>query len=175
MTRNRILIIEDNLLNLELATDLLEANGFVVYSAQTAEEGLRMAREISPDLVLMDFGLPGMDGLAATKDLKANPATRHLAVVGLTAHAMKGDKEIALSAGCDGYLTKPIQTRTFAETITRFIASAGESQTTNSPLEKTFMPGEIGDIKPTSTWKMRSPGFVLVVDDEEQNLSLIHI
>jgi CheY-like chemotaxis protein len=136
MTPKRILIIEDNLLNLELATDLLEANGFVVFSAQTAEEGLRMARELSPDLVLMDFGLPGMDGLAAAKDLKANPATRHLAVVGHSAHAMKGDKELALHAGCDGYLTKPIQTRTFAEVITRFIASASERRTTSSPLEK---------------------------------------
>ena len=124
MTGNKILIIEDNLLNLDLATDLLEANGFVVSSAQTAEEGLRLAREILPDLVLMDFGLPGMDGLCATKDLKANPATRHLTVVGLTAHAMKGDEEIALKAGCDGYLTKPIDTRTFIETIRRFIASA---------------------------------------------------
>lgn len=134
MTRNRILIIEDNLLNLELATDLLEANGFVVSSAQTAEEGLRLAREILPDLVLMDFGLPGMDGLGAAKDLKANPATRHLAVVGLTAHAMKGDEEIALNAGCDGYLTKPIDTRTFIGTITHFIASADSRQTINKPL-----------------------------------------
>ncbi len=134
MTSKSILIIEDNLLNLELAKDLLEANGFVVYSAQTAEEGLRMAREISPDLVLMDFGLPGMDGLRATKVLKDNPATRHLTVVGLTAHAMKGDEELALDAGCDGYLTKPIQTRTFIETIRRFIASAGERQTTITPL-----------------------------------------
>ena len=92
-----------------------------------------MARELLPDLVLMDFGLPGMDGLGATKILKANPATRHLTVVGLTAHAMKGDEEIALKAGCDGYLTKPIQTRTFTETIERFIASASERQTTNSP------------------------------------------
>ena len=124
MTRNRILIIEDNVLNLELATDLLEANGFVVSSAQTAEEGLRMARELMPDLVLMDFSLPGMDGLSATKHLKADPATRHLAVVGLTANAMKGDEETALSAGCDGYLTKPIDTRTFAATVKQFIASA---------------------------------------------------
>ncbi len=124
MTRNKVLIIEDNLLNLELATDLLEANGFIVSSAQTAEEGLRMAREILPDLVLMDFGLPGMDGLSATKNLKANPATCHVAVVGLTAHAMKGDEAIALKAGCDGYLTKPIDTRTFIATITRFIAPA---------------------------------------------------
>jgi CheY-like chemotaxis protein len=123
------------LLNLELAADLLEANGFVVYSARTAEEGLRMARELLPDLVLMDFGLPGMDGLGATKALKANPATRHLAVVGLSAHAMKGDQETALTAGCDGYLTKPIHTRTFTETIKRFIASSGGRGTTNSPLE----------------------------------------
>jgi CheY-like chemotaxis protein len=124
MKGKKILIMEDNLLNLELATDLLEANGFIVFSAQTAEEGLRMAREILPDLVLMDLGLPGMDGLCATKELKANPATRHLIVVGLTAHAMKGDEEIARTAGCAGYLTKPIDTRKFTETIARFIASA---------------------------------------------------
>ena len=124
MTGNRILIIEDNLLNLELAEDLLEANGFIVYSAQTAEEGLRMARELLPDLVLMDFGLPGMDGLGATQVLKADPATRHLTVVGLSAHAMKGDEGIALNAGCDGYVTKPIDTRTFIATVRNFIASS---------------------------------------------------
>lgn len=128
MTRNRILIIEDNVLNLELATDLLEANGFVVSSAQTAEEGLRMARELMPDLVLMDFSLPGMDGLTATRNLKANPATSQLAVVGLTANAMKGDEELALKAGCDGYLTKPIDTRTFVATVKNFIAAASLRQ-----------------------------------------------
>lgn len=124
MTGSIILIIEDNLLNLELATDLLEASGFVVHSAQTAEEGLRVARELLPDLVLMDFSLPGMDGLSAARNLKADPATRHLAVVGLTANAMKGDEEAALNAGCDGYLIKPIDTRTFVATVTEFIASA---------------------------------------------------
>ena len=90
-------------MNLELAADLLEANGFVVSPAQTAEEGLRLARELSPDLVLMDFSLPGMDGLTATKNLKADPATNHAAAVGLTADAIKGDEELALNAGCDGY------------------------------------------------------------------------
>jgi CheY-like chemotaxis protein len=135
MTRNRILIIEDNLLNLELATDLLEANGFAVYSALTAEEGLRMARELLPDLVLMDFSLPGMDGLSATRNLKANPATRHVPVVGLTANAMKGDEETALNAGCDGYLTKPIDTRTFAAAVTKFIASANLPAAKTPPLK----------------------------------------
>jgi CheY-like chemotaxis protein len=122
MIGKSILIIEDNPSNLQLATDLLEANGFLVSSAQTAEVGLRLAEELLPDLVLMDFGLPGMDGLSATKELKANPATRHLIVVALTAHAMKGDEQIALNAGCDGFLTKPMNTRTFVQSISRFIA-----------------------------------------------------
>jgi CheY-like chemotaxis protein len=133
MTPNKILIIEDNLLNLELATDLLEADGFIVYSARTAEEGLRMASELLPDLALMDFGLPGMDGLSATRHLKADPATRHLIVVGLTAHAMKGDEAAALNAGCDGYLTKPIDTRTFIATVKNFIALANLRQQKTIP------------------------------------------
>jgi CheY-like chemotaxis protein len=130
---HKILIIEDNMLNLELATDLLETNGFIVCAAQTAEEGLRVAQQMTPDLVLMDLGLPGMDGLSATKKLKAGAATRHLIVVGITAHAMKGDEEIALTAGCDGYLTKPIDTRTFIENMNRFLALASSRQTTRNP------------------------------------------
>jgi len=133
MTSKKILIIEDNLLNLELTTDLLEANGFVVHSAQTAEEGLRLARELLPDLVLMDFSLPGMDGLSATQNLKADPLTRRLIVVGLTANAMKGDEELALHAGCDGYLTKPIDTRTFIAAVTRFITSVTLPRIKNNP------------------------------------------
>ncbi|HKW28590.1 MAG TPA: response regulator [Verrucomicrobiae bacterium] len=140
MTGNKILIIEDNQLNLELATDLLEVNGFVVASAQTAEEGLRMARELLPNLVLMDFSLPGMDGLSATKNLKTDPATRHLTVVGLSAHAMKGDEELALNAGCDGYLTKPINTRTFVATVKKFIATANLRQANKSIPEKLCKP-----------------------------------
>ncbi len=130
MAGNKILIVEDNLLNLELATDLLEANGFVVLQARTAEAGLRLAREVSPDLVLMDLSLPRMDGLCATKALKADPATRHLTVIAFTAHAMKGDEESALSVGCDGYLTKPIDTKTFVLTVTGFVASASLRQKT---------------------------------------------
>lgn len=124
MSANRILIIEDNPLNLELATDLLEVKGFQVASARNAEDGLRLARELLPDLILMDIGLPGMDGLAATQALKADPATRQLRVIGLSANAMKGDAEIARRAGCDGYLTKPIDTRTFATAVTRFITAS---------------------------------------------------
>ena len=119
--KSKVLIVEDNPLNLELASDLLEASGFRVFHAGTAEEGLRIATESAPDVILMDVSLPGMDGLAATKAIKSNPATRHLTVVALTAHAMKGDEDLALNAGCDGYLAKPIDTRTFVKKVSNFI------------------------------------------------------
>ena len=123
MSDSSILIIEDNPLNVELASDLLQASGYRIHSTRTAEEGIRLARELLPDLVLMDISLPGMDGLCATRALKSDPATSHLTVVGLTAHAMMGDEGTALQSGCDGYLTKPIDTRTFVSTITKFIKS----------------------------------------------------
>jgi CheY-like chemotaxis protein len=118
---NRVLVIEDNLLNLELVRDLLEAHGFGVLHARTAEEGIRLARETHPDLVLMDLSLPGMDGLAATRALRADSLTKNLKIIALTAHAMKGDETIALEAGCDGYLTKPIDTRKFVPFLRDFI------------------------------------------------------
>lgn len=126
---NTILVIEDNPLNLELVKDLLEGSGFEVVHAPTAEQGLQLARVDSPDLVLMDFSLPGMDGLSATRALKSDPRTSHVPVIGLTAHAMKGDEEVALSSGCDGYLAKPINTRTFVATINQFLSRVKASGT----------------------------------------------
>jgi two-component system, cell cycle response regulator DivK len=128
MNRQTVLIIEDNPMNLELATDLLKAGGFDVLQARTAEVGLQLARTTTPDLILMDISLPGMDGLSATRTLKADPATRHLTVVALTAHAMKGDEELARNAGCSGYLTKPIDTRTFVSSVASFIQSTCSTQ-----------------------------------------------
>src|SRR5882762_8274231 len=124
----RILLIEDNALNVELATDLLVVRGFQVAHAVTAEEGLRLAAQTLPDLILMDLSLPGMDGLVATKALKANPATSRIPVIALTAHAMRGDQEIAFEAGCDGYLAKPIDVRSFALKVFEFIAAANPSR-----------------------------------------------
>lgn len=122
--KRRVLIIEDNILNMELVIDLLEAHGFTVFQARTAEEGLRLARTNLPDLILMDLSLPGMDGLAATQLLKAGPETSHLPIVALTAHTMRGDEDLALAAGCDGYIAKPIDTRSFPATVAGFIAIA---------------------------------------------------
>lgn len=126
MAGEKMLIVEDNPMNMELATDLLEASGYVVIQAGMAEEGIELTRVESPDLVLMDVGLPGMNGLEATGVLKQDPTTKDINVVALTAHAMKGDEEKALAAGCAGYLTKPIDTREFPKTVTRFIESAGD-------------------------------------------------
>lgn len=127
-----ILVIEDNAVNMELVTDLLEASRFRVIQARTAEEGLRFARELLPDLILMDLSLPGMDGLAATRALKTDPATCHLGVIALTAHAMRGDDAIAREAGCDGYLSKPIDTRTFSTRIASFISAASPALASRS-------------------------------------------
>lgn len=118
----KILVVEDNPANLELFTDLLEAAGYQVHAAISAEEGVRLARALQPELILMDLSLPGMDGLAATRALREDAATCDLRIVALTAHAMKGDEAVAQRAGCNGYLTKPIDTRSFVESVSRFIA-----------------------------------------------------
>lgn len=119
-----VLVIEDNSLNMELVVDLLEVNGCRVLQATSAEDGLKLARQCSPDLVLMDLSLPGMDGLTATRILKSDPQTRNLTVIALTAHAMRSDQNKALAAGCDGYVSKPIDIKTFASRIEWFIAAS---------------------------------------------------
>ena len=124
MQPETILIIEDNDLNLQLATDLLEANGCTVLQARTAEEGLLMARRNPPTAILMDLSLPEIDGLLATSIIKSHPQTCDIIIIALTAHAMKGDETIARRVGCDGYLTKPINTRTFVSDIRDLIYTA---------------------------------------------------
>jgi CheY-like chemotaxis protein len=119
-----ILIVEDNLLNLELATDLLAAEGYSIRQARTGEEGLRLAQAEPPALILMDLRLPGMDGYAALRGLRSNPRTARIPIVALTAQAMNGDKEAALAAGFDAYISKPIDTRTFSQTVARILGSA---------------------------------------------------
>jgi CheY-like chemotaxis protein len=121
MLGKKILIVEDNSVNLELMVDILEVEGYVLLQADNAEEGLVLAKTENPYLILMDIGMPGMDGLQATKLLKQDPITRSIPVVALTAHAMSGDKEKALAVGCDGYINKPIDTRTFPKMLYQFM------------------------------------------------------
>ena len=113
----RVLVIEDNRANMTLATFLLQSVGHTVLAATDAEAGLTLARSESPQLILMDIQLPGMDGLAATAILKADPLTSSIPVIALTALAMKGDEERIRAAGCDGYIAKPMRYREFLSAI----------------------------------------------------------
>ncbi len=124
MAGERVLIVEDNPLNMELARDLLEAWGYLVSEASTAQEGIESVRAAKPDLVLMDIQLPGMDGLTATRLLREDPGLADLKIVALTAHAMKGDEQKVLEAGCNGYISKPIDTRQFPKQIAQFLVSS---------------------------------------------------
>jgi two-component system cell cycle response regulator DivK len=104
-----ILVIEDNAANMKLASLLLRIAGHTVLCAVDAETGLKMASSLSPDLILMDIQLPGIDGLAATALLKHDPVTAAIPIVALTAMAMSTDKEKSIAAGCDGYIAKPVR------------------------------------------------------------------
>lgn len=115
-----VLIVEDNVKNMKLARDLLTYHGFRTLAAGNATDGIALAREHCPDLVLMDIQLPDMDGTAALKELRASPVTAGLRVVALTAFAMREDEERLRSAGFDGYLAKPIDVREFPGQIRRF-------------------------------------------------------
>ena len=125
MNSRRVLLIEDNLMNMELATDLLEAAGFQVLKAERAEDGIAMAVAQQPDIILMDIALPGMDGLEATRRIKQDARTARIPIVALTASAMRGDDDRARSAGCCGYIAKPIDTRRFAKTVAAFMEEGG--------------------------------------------------
>lgn len=111
MAGEAILIVDDNPVNLKLARVLLTGEGYDVRTAVDAEEAMALLPAFRPRLILMDLQLPGMDGLELTRRLKADPATNGITVLALTAYAMKGDEEKAIAAGCDGYITKPIDTR----------------------------------------------------------------
>ena len=119
-----VLVIEDNALNLKLVRDLLQARGFSVVEAGTARDGITLARERRPDVILMDIRLPDIDGVRALGHLRALSETRAIPVAAVTANAMKGDRERLLAAGFDGYLAKPIDVRTFADEVGLLAARA---------------------------------------------------
>jgi len=127
MSGERILVVDDNKTNLKLVSDVLECEGYRILKASDAESAQEIIGTTPPDLVLMDIALPGMDGLTLTRHLKADDATRHILVVALTAYAMKGDDARAREAGCDGYITKPIDTRTLPGAVAAYL-ERGHSQ-----------------------------------------------
>jgi CheY-like chemotaxis protein len=125
MAGETILVVDDNAVNLKLARVILNCEGYVVHTATDAEEALRVLATSTPSLILMDIQLPGMSGLDLTRRLKADAATKHIVILALTAYAMKGDEEKARAAGCDGYITKPIDVGSLPAVIARHIDSPG--------------------------------------------------
>ena len=123
MAGELILIIEDKDKNLKLVRDVLQFNGYRTAEAITAEDGLVLARSQHPALVLLDIQLPGMDGFAALRELRADPITKGTPVMAVTASAMERDRQKILEAGFDGYMTKPIQVNKFAEEIRTMLAT----------------------------------------------------
>lgn len=119
---SRILIVDDNPTNLKLVAFVMNAQGYQVATAADAEAAIADVAAARPDLILMDLQLPGIDGLELTRRLKQDPTTRDIVIVALTAYAMKGDRDKALDAGCDEYISKPIDTRALPGVIAGLLA-----------------------------------------------------
>jgi two-component system, cell cycle response regulator DivK len=117
MDGKNILLVEDNPVNRRLAVFLLRSQGYEVREATTAQEAFEIIEKERPDLIVMDIQLPGMDGLEATRKIKAHPATTDIPIIAVTSYAMKGDREKAMAAGCAGYVTKPIDKNIFIQEI----------------------------------------------------------
>ena len=124
MGKPRVLIVEDNVDNFELVRFLLERAGYEVLSAANGLEGLDAAKRERPDLILMDLSMPEMDGWNATSHLKADEETRSIPVLALTAHTLPGDRKRAIDAGCDGYISKPINVASFDKLVATLLRQA---------------------------------------------------
>lgn len=122
MAGEEILVVDDNAANLKLLSFLLRSRGYQVRIAEDGEQALAMLDTFRPRLILMDLQLPGIDGIALTRQLRASPATADILIVAVTAYAMKGDEQAALAAGCDGYITKPIDTRALPGQVADYLA-----------------------------------------------------
>ncbi len=125
MANELILIVEDNEKNRKLLRDLLQVKGYKTIETETAEEGIRLAQESQPALILMDIQLPGIDGISALKRLRAEPKTRDIPVIAVTASAMTNKRETMLAEGFDGYQTKPISVNDFLEEVRRVLEVHG--------------------------------------------------
>ena len=129
----RVLIVDDNEHNVEIATHLLAQAGMAVAAASDAEQAIAQVAAFQPDLVLMDIQLPGVDGLALTRQLRSQRTTQRLVIVAFTALAMRGDREKFLAGGCDGYMAKPIDVATFAAEVRALLPAPPDASTAESP------------------------------------------
>ncbi len=117
MPTAKVLVIEDNPMNMELATELLQLQGYEVLQAVTAFEALGLLHQVKPDLILMDLQLPGLNGLDLTRNLRQDSRTKDIPIIAITAYAMMGDEDKAFLAGCNAYIPKPIETTKFFQVV----------------------------------------------------------
>ena len=136
----KVLIAEDNAVNRELLRELLELRGYTVLEACDGQEALQMIEQTQPELLLLDIGMPVMDGFAVIKNIRENPCLAKLPVVAVTAYAMRGDQERILSSGFDGYLSKPVNPSSLAQELDRVLSKGG--QATNRDLAHEGQPAK---------------------------------
>lgn len=132
MSAPRVLIVDDNAMNVLIAQDVLLAESFEVETASDGFEAMRKVASFGPDLILMDIQMPGKDGLEVTRELKADATTRHIRIVAFTAFAMRGDEAKIRAAGCDGYLSKPIDVKKFGAQVRACLQDADGSEADGS-------------------------------------------
>ena len=126
MAGKKILLVEDNPMNRQLVQFILKSEGYIVHEARDGQEALELVKVHLPDLILMDLQLPGMDGFTTTRIIKEDATTKDILVVALTAYAMRGDAERAVEAGCDGYITKPIDPDEFPKMVASYLKRKGQ-------------------------------------------------
>ncbi|CCK81958.1 response regulator [Desulfobacula toluolica] len=167
MEKRTILVIEDNAFNMKLVGSLLKIGGYKIIEAWTAEEGLELIRKHVPDLILMDIQLPGMDGLTATREIQNDPKIQNIPVLALTAYAMKSDEKRVLDAGCVGYISKPLDTRTFLNTLQSHLPPGTDERKQDPRKQKT--DPKLKDSGEEIFFKNR----ILIVDDNPLNVKLL--
>lgn len=122
--KHKILIVEDNPANMELFIDILNIGEYECMCTSRGEDAIDIAKTEKPDLLLLDIQLPGIDGLTVNEMLRASDETKHIKIIALTAYAMKGDKEMFIAKGFDGYISKPVRIKEFLETVQSYLQEA---------------------------------------------------
>ncbi len=169
MKKKIIMVIEDNAKSMELFRILLKKGKYKILEATEAETGIAMAKKHKPDLILMDIQLPGMDGLSATRILKDHTDLKSIPVVGLSSYAMESDFQKALEAGCDGYITKPIDTRSFLKTIDNYIKNGRNGNQKQKEDDHKMKEQKEKEKEKDSLRKSK----ILIVDNEPLDIKLL--
>ena len=177
MSGERILVVEDNERNMKFVRDVLQFKGYEVVEAVTGEEGVRLASEVNPDLILMDIQLPGINGFEAFEEIRNGESTRQIPIIALTASVSASDQEKILKAGFDGFEAKPVALQRLVDVVANGIATAGSTEPVaraadEASIKKPSLP-LVTEQRPGATQQHGPVPTILVVDDTPQNVKLL--